>query len=113
DKILSILCKGIINRTLLKVKYSGKVIPHELVKEKTELVKTYLGINDEEVSYLVFTGETGNKTYSTQDEHIKILFKDGEIKDISEVDNALINQTLFGTVKKFYICFPNMKQAII
>ena len=113
DKILSILCKSIINRRLLKVKYSGKVIPHELVKEKTALVKKYLDINDEEAGYLVFTGETGNKTYSTQDEHINILFKDGEIKDISEVDNALINQTLFGTVKKFYICFPNMEQIII
>ena len=113
DKILSILCKSIINRRLLKVKYSGKAISNELVKEKTALVKKYLDINDEEAGYLVFTGETGNKTYSTQDEHINILFKNGEIKDISEVDNALINQTLFGTVKKFYICFPNMEQIII
>ncbi|MEP6948840.1 MAG: HD domain-containing protein [Ginsengibacter sp.] len=113
DKILSILCKSIINRRLLKVKYSGKPIPGEIVKEKTALVKKYLHINDTEAGYLIFTGETGNKTYSTQDEHINILFKDGEIKDISEVDNALINQTLFGTVKKFYICFPNMEQIII
>jgi HD superfamily phosphohydrolase len=113
DKILSILCRSIINRRLLKVKYSGKAIPHELVKEKTILAKKYLGINDEEAGYLVFTGETGNKTYSTQDEHINILFKDGEIRDISEVDDALINQTLFGTAKKFYICFPNMEQIII
>ena len=113
DKILSFLCKSIINRKLLKVKYSGKPIPEELVKEKTALVKKYLHINEEEATYLVFTGETGNKTYSTADEHINILFKDGEIKDISEVDNALINQTLFGTVKKFYICFPNMEQITI
>ena len=49
------------------------------------------------------------KHIAMQDEHINILFKDGEIKDISEVDNALINQTLFGTVKKFYICFPNVE----
>jgi uncharacterized protein len=113
DKILSILCKSIIDRRLLKVKYSGRPVPDEIVEEKTALVKKYLHVNDEEAGYLVFTGETGNKTYSTQDEHINILFKDGEIKDISEVDNALINQTLFGTVKKFYICFLNMEQIII
>jgi HD superfamily phosphohydrolase len=113
DKILSILCRNMINRRLLKVKYSGKVIPPELVKEKTTLAKKFLDITDEEAGYLVFTGETGNKTYSTQDEHINILFKDGEIKDISEVDNALINQTLFGTVKKFYICFLNIEKVIV
>ena len=109
DKILSVLCNGIVNRRLLKVKYSGTIIDDNLVKEKTELAMQYFKINKEEAGYLVFTGETGNKTYSNKDEHINILFKDGTIKDISEVDNALINQTLFGTVKKFYICFPNME----
>ncbi|MGZ4049499.1 MAG: HD domain-containing protein, partial [Bacteroidia bacterium] len=109
DKILSVLCKGIINRRLLKIKYSGTIIDDNVVKEKTELAIQYFKINKEEAAYLVFTGATGKKTYSNKDEHINILFKDGTIKDISEVDNALINQTLFGTVKKFYICFPNME----
>src|SRR6185437_11659020 len=107
DVILSFLCKGIVNRRLLKVRYSGTIIDNNLVKEKKQLVMQNFQVNNEEVSYLVFAGETGNETYSDQDEHINILFKDGSIKDISGVDNALINQTLFGTVKKFYICFPN------
>jgi hypothetical protein len=38
---------------------------------------------------------------------INILFKDGSVKDISQVDNALIQQTLASTVKKFYICHLN------
>ena len=108
DKILSLLCRGIINRRLLKIKYSASEIPAELLNEKKELAKQFLKINDDEMEYVVFTGETGNETYNTHDEHIRILFKDGQIKDISEVDNPLINQTLFGTVKKFYICFPNV-----
>jgi hypothetical protein len=105
DKILSLLCKGIINRNLLKVKYFSRVVPAELLnKKKTETCKK-LNISEEEASYLTFTGETENKTYNTLDEHIYILFKDGTVKDISKVDNALINQSLFGTVKKFYICY--------
>jgi len=107
DVILSFLCKGIVNRRLLKVRYSGTIIDNNLVKEKKQLVMQNFQVNNEEAGYLVFAGETGNETYSDQDEHINILFKDGSIKDISGVDNALINQTLFGTVKKFYICFPN------
>jgi HD superfamily phosphohydrolase len=111
DKVLSVLCKGIVDRQLLKVKYSGTVIDSEIVEEKTGLAMQYFNINKEEAKSLVFTGETGNRTYDTHDEHINILFKDGTIKNISQVDNALINQTLFGTVKKFYICFPNPDQV--
>jgi len=108
---LSVLCNGIVNRRLLKVKYSGTIIDDNLVKEKTKSAMRYFKINKDEAAYLVFTGETENKTYSDKDEHINILFKDGTIKDISGVDNALINQTLFGSVKKFYICFPKMELA--
>ena len=105
DKILSFLCKGIINRNLLKVKYFSRAVPDELIVKKKTEVSHKLNISQEEASYLTFTGSTENKTYNSLDEHINILFKDGSVKDISKVDNALINQSLFGTVKKFYICY--------
>ncbi len=113
DKILSILCKDIVNRRLLKVKYLQKEPGEKEVEEKKRLVMNYLKISENEAAYFVFTGETENKTYSTDDEHIQILFKNGNVLDISEVDNALINQTLFGTVKKFYICYPNIGTDLI
>ncbi len=105
DKILSFLCTGIINRNLLKVKYFTRSIPAELLEKKKAEAMQKLNITGEEATYLTFTGQTENKTYNTLDEHINILFKDGSVKDISKVDNALINQSLFGTVKKFYICY--------
>jgi HD superfamily phosphohydrolase len=112
DKVLSLLCTGIINRRLLKVKYFSRPVPSELVERKRAEAIRKLGITEEEASYLVFTGETENKTYNSQDEHIHILFKDGTVKDISKVDNALINQSLFGTVKKFYICYINQGEQV-
>lgn len=111
DKILAILCRDLINRNLLKIKYSGKEIPAEIIEEKKNIAMQYLDINEEEASYLVFEGETQNRTYSMKDEHIKIVFKNGIVKDISEVDNALINQSLFETVKKFYICYINLNYS--
>ena len=59
----------------------------------------------DEARYLVFGGEAINTTYDPADERINILFRDGTVKDISQVDNALIHQTLASPVKKFYICF--------
>jgi HD superfamily phosphohydrolase len=108
DKILSVLSHGLVNRHLLKVKYSTQEILPELVKEKERIAMEYFKISQEEAGYLVFTGKTEIKTYDNKTEEIHILFKDGSIKDISQVDHALINQSLFGTVKKFYICFINI-----
>ncbi len=109
DIILSVLCKNLINRQLLKVKYSSQPISKKMLEEKISLATKHLNVSRNEVSYFVFTGESEIKTYNHKIEHINILFKDGTIKDISEVDNALINQSLSGTVKKFYICFINME----
>ena len=96
DVILSTLCKGIINRQLLKVKYFADPIDENLVKQKTTEAATQLNISADEAGWLVFTGEAVSSTYNFEDEHIHILFKDGSVKDISEVDNALINQNQIG-----------------
>ncbi|MGB4843684.1 MAG: HD domain-containing protein [Ferruginibacter sp.] len=105
DRVLSTLCNGIINRQLLKVQYFGNPVNENLVQEKTAEACVKLNINKEEAALLVFTGEVASSTYNTEEEHIHILFKDGTVKDISEVDNALINQNLMGKVKKYYICY--------
>ena len=105
DIILSTLCKGIIERKLLKVKFFSRPVPETLLQKKLEEIITNLRISKKDSGYLAFSGETQNRTYNMNDERIQILFKDGSVRDISQVDNALINQTLFGTVKKFYICY--------
>ena len=105
DKILSGLCNGIINRKLLKVRYFGNPVDEALVQEKIAEACTRLNLTAEEAGWLVFTGEVASSTYNLEEEHIHILFKDGSVKDISEVDNALINQNLMGKVKKYYICY--------
>lgn len=104
DKVLSFLCRGINNRDLLKVKFSSEPINKEVLEQKTAEAMNKLGISSEDAGWLVFTGEAVSRTYNFEDEHIHILFKDGTVKDISEVDNALINQKVSGNIKKYYIC---------
>ena len=105
DVVLSVLCRGIIDRKLLKVKYSGEPVNVKLIEEKTLDVSKKLSISLEDAGWLVFSGEASSRTYNFEDEHIRILFKDQTVKDISEVDNALINENLRGKVKKYYICY--------
>jgi HD superfamily phosphohydrolase len=105
DKVLSKLCEGLNNRHLLKVNWQSHPFGADLVEEISKRISIQLEISKKEASYLVFTGEITNTTYDPSDERIQILFKDGSVKDISEVDNALIHQTLSSPVKKFYICW--------
>ncbi|MFN0082251.1 MAG: hypothetical protein ACKVOM_06995 [Ferruginibacter sp.] len=106
DKILSLLCRGIINRELLKVKYNSAPVTEALLQEKQEKTAAVLDITIAEVAWLVFTGEASSTTYNFDEQQIKILFKNGDVKDISEVDDALINESLRGNIKKYYICYP-------
>jgi len=105
DIVLSHLCRGIINRQLLKVHYYPAPVNEILLEEKKQSAAARLNISAEDAGWLVFTGEASSRTYDFNNEHIHILFKNGEVKDISEVDNALINQNLVGKVKKYYICY--------
>jgi uncharacterized protein len=105
DKALATLCCGMINRKLLKVKFFSEPVDKKLFEEKTTEACKKLNISAEDASWLVFTGEAVSRTYNFEDEHIHILYKNGTVKDISEVDNALINQNLRGKIKKYYICY--------
>jgi HD superfamily phosphohydrolase len=105
DKILSILSKALIERDLYKVKLQSKPFDAALVKEKMDNAKKKYSLADNELLFFVFTGIASNTTYDPGDERINILFKDGSIKDISDVDNALIQHNLSGAVQKHYICY--------
>ncbi|MBL7756049.1 MAG: HD domain-containing protein [Chitinophagaceae bacterium] len=104
DKILSLLCRSLIDRRLYKVRLQAEPIDEQLVINLKEDLRQRMDLDDEALDYFIFTGEAANTTYNPADERINILYKDGTVKDISTVDNALIQQNLSRTVKKYYIC---------
>lgn len=105
DKVLSTLCSALIERRLFKVKLQAEPFDEAWVNNVRNRVKALLQISEDETDYFVLQGEAINTTYDPRDERIRILFKDGSIRDISEVDNALIHHNLAIPVKKFYICY--------
>jgi hypothetical protein len=105
DKILSVLCRSLVDRELLKIKLQTEPFNETTIQEKRCEVAKCLQVSEKEAEYFVFTGEAINTTYDTSEERINILFKDGSIKDISQIDNALIHYQLSGPVKKYYICY--------
>nr|HRO44105.1 phosphohydrolase [Flavipsychrobacter sp.] len=101
DAILSRLCTMMTERRLYKTILSSSPL-EDVAEEKRKALKN---ISDEERKYYVITGTTSTSTYNTEDEKITIALKNGTVCDISEVDNALVNQALARPVHKNYICF--------
>ncbi len=105
DFVLSTLCRHIINRKLFKINYVSTPVATDVLQQKTEAVSRHFNISLEEAGWLVFCGSAGSSTYNMGKENIHILFKDGSVKDIAEVDHALISENVRGMVKKYYFCY--------
>ncbi|MDE3124746.1 MAG: HD domain-containing protein [Bacteroidota bacterium] len=104
DFVVNRLCNKLLNRQLLKIKLDTKAFTQTFIAEKIAEAANYLQISEQDAANFVFTGEAVNTMYKPNDENIKILFKNGEVKDISAIDNPLIHQTISSPIKKFYIC---------
>ncbi len=104
DKILSRLCQMLILRKLYKVLLSSESLASILVSKKEQVRKDF-GIAEKDIHYFVFEGITSNSTYNINDELIKIETKSGQVKNITEIEDSLVNQTLARAVHKNYICY--------
>jgi HD superfamily phosphohydrolase len=105
DKVLSKLCKCVLNRQLLKIRLQAEPFTDIAMQEKQTITLSKYDFTPHELSYFVFTGLAQNTIYTKNDEQINILFKDGSVKDISEVASSIINQSMSATVGKHYICW--------
>jgi hypothetical protein len=105
DRVLANLCSMLVDRRLLKVRFENGPFEEAYLEQLKQYASEKLGVSREDAGYFAFTGEAVNTMYDPYDERINILFKDGTVKDITKVNNALIHQTLSRPVKKFYICY--------
>lgn len=106
DKILSMLSTMLINRSMLKIRLQMQPIDESEKQRLQSKAAEWMGVTVQEASFLVFDGIAENKMYNTRNEGIKILFKDGTVKDISEVEYGLIHLTASSPAQKFYLCAP-------
>ena len=104
DKVLSKLCNMLQNRQLYKVILSSDPV-EDLVEEQKHIIQKELNIEDEHIDYFVCSGVTSKDTYNVNDERILIAMKNGDVKDISTIDNPVVTQALALPVHKNYICY--------
>jgi HD superfamily phosphohydrolase len=104
DKVLSLLCNGLINRNLFKIEVSSKPVPEHLIAEKTGYFAGKYNLSPEDAAYLIVSESISTNMYSEADDSIDILFKDGSTEDISCASDMLNIQLLSKKIKKYYFC---------
>lgn len=106
DMLLSKLAESLINRKLPKVIIQNKPFSIKQINEVKENTKKELNLSDNEIEYVVFNGKICNQAYDSTKNNIKILYKSGELKDITEASDHLNIQALSSPVFKYYMCYP-------
>ena len=106
DKILSFLCKSIINRKLYKIQIQNTPFEEDLIVQIKEKAKKIYKVNNDEVDYYVISSNTQNNAYNLKSDKINILYKNGVILDIANASDQLNLTALATTVSKFFICYP-------
>ena len=106
DFVLSQLAKMISTRKLLKIEFRNHPIEEEkLLDLRNDVLKRFPEMKNQ-LDYFVFSDSVSNNAYSPTNDLIKIVFNNGELKDITEASDMLNTQVLSKEVKKYILCYP-------
>ena len=106
DRVLSTLCRNLMNRQLPKTIVQDQPADDEMVRLLQEGVMKKNGLTAEEASYFVSSGVIANKAYSQRHDQILIKEKDGSVTEIVNVADMLNIRALSTTISKYYISWP-------
>jgi HD superfamily phosphohydrolase len=100
DAVLKLLSTSIINRRLFKIEFTDEHAAEEKYERLSALYP------EEERRYWVIKGTAKNNAYNPGKDHIHIRFKDGSIKELTEITEQWNIRSLANPVVKHYIAYP-------
>ncbi len=112
DKILSDLAKAFLHRRLPAIELSDAPFPESDITRITDILK---GMNDfrmHDTDSYVYTGCVSNITYAPRAPGVKILQKDGSLREVTEVSSILRHETLSKSNVRYYLCYPKDVRSI-
>ncbi|HLG35231.1 MAG TPA: phosphohydrolase, partial [Bacteroidia bacterium] len=105
DKILSKLCGCMVDRKLFKIEISSEPFDEKHIVQKRDAILKSLNISEKESHYFISTSSIVNHAYDSMQNQIKILYKDGSVKNIIEASDLMNISALSVPVKKYYLCY--------
>ncbi len=106
DPVLSLLCTSLINRNLSRIEIRNQPFSDSYISGIRKKVQNHYSLDKKDLDFFVYTNEASNNAYSSEDEHIRILYHGGGLRDISEVSDMLDISVLSKTVRKYFLYYP-------
>ncbi len=106
DKVLSVLASKIIQRDLFKIELRKEKFSDGYIAEIRKRLVSQFTISESEADFFLLNESVDNKAYNNISETIKILMKNGEVKDAAQVSDHLNLAALSETVEKYFVAYP-------
>lgn len=107
DPVLSGLCRRLLDRRLLKLKYKDTPFSAGKVQKLKADFMARSGLGPAEADYFIFSDKIANLAYlGGSKDPIMILYKNGKMKDLARASDIENIQTLSEPVVKHYLCWP-------
>lgn len=110
DKILSVLCKMLVNRNLYRIEMSNLPAEESRIQFLLENAALSYEIPLEDAAYFVFTDSIMNRAYNAKagSTTINILLKNNTTIDIAKASDLSNLESLDKTVTKHILCYPRI-----
>ena len=105
DFVLAKLCRDFVQRKLFHVDITNEPVDRKLISALVEKAAVNYGISKAEAAYFVFDDSIVNNAYKVGDGNIRILMKDGHVKDITAASDNSNLEVLAKAVKKYILCY--------
>ena len=105
DPILSYLAHAIVHRRPMQIDIRKEPFGAEEIEKIKKASQRLFGVDREDLSYLILEGEMSHTAYDKDRNPIRILTKNGEVKEFSEVTDHFYIRALSQEVRKFYLIY--------
>ena len=110
DRILSTLATDMLDRHIFKVEVSEEPIDESRIDAISYDIAAKMDITPEDAKHYMMSINTIQKDmYNVDDDSITVLYKNGEIRDISDASELLNVQLLSKKIRKYYLCYQRFE----
>jgi HD superfamily phosphohydrolase len=105
DRVLAMIATQMVNRSLFKIEIQRTPFDSSRVTQEVERISAKYGFTKDEAEYFVIQSSVDNRAYNSQHDVIRILMKDGSVRDAAEVSDHLNIAALSSVVEKHFVAY--------